>query len=104
MPVVALRLSTVGELAWEPHTSADLGRLRWDTLWEAGQPHGIIAAGRQALTSMRLGKGHREWGTDLTAERDPYEAGLGFAVRTDKGYFPGATRCAADRRPRPGGS
>ncbi|MFI5608758.1 FAD-dependent oxidoreductase [Amycolatopsis sp. NPDC051903] len=89
VPVIALRVSAVGELGWELHTSADLGRLLWDTLWEAGRPHGIIAAGRAALTSMRLEKGYREWGTDLTAEHDPYEAGLGFAVRTDKGYFLG---------------
>ncbi|MFD9895335.1 FAD-dependent oxidoreductase [Amycolatopsis sp. NPDC059027] len=89
IPVVAMRLSYVGELGWELYTGADLGRRLWDTLWEAGRPHGIIAAGREAFASMRLEKGYRSWGTDLTTEHDPYEAGLGFAVRRDKGYFLG---------------
>jgi glycine cleavage system aminomethyltransferase T len=89
VPVTALRLSYVGELGWELYTAADMGRKLWDTLWEAGQAHGVIAAGRDAFASMRLEKGYRSWGTDLTAEHDPYEAGLGFAVRMDKGYFVG---------------
>ncbi len=89
VPVTAMRLSYVGELGWELYTSADLGRKLWDTLWEAGQKHGIIAAGREAFSSMRLEKGYRLWGTDVTAEHDPYEAGIGFAVRMDKGYFIG---------------
>jgi glycine cleavage system aminomethyltransferase T len=79
----------VGELGWELYTSADLGRELWDTLWDAGQAHGVIAAGRDAFSSMRLEKGYRLWGTDVTAEHDPFEAGLGFAVRMDKGYFIG---------------
>ncbi len=89
VPVVALRLSYVGELGWELYTTADQGRRLWDTLWEAGQPHGIIAAGREAFTSMRLEKGYRSWGVDVTAEHSPDEAGLGFAVRRGKGYFLG---------------
>ncbi|MFF5987782.1 GcvT family protein [Prauserella flavalba] len=89
VPVTALRLSYVGELGWELYTTADLGRLLWDTLWEAGQAHGVLAAGRDAFNSMRLEKGYRAWGADMTTEHDPYEAGLGFAVRMDKGYFIG---------------
>ncbi|MEC3982082.1 GcvT family protein [Amycolatopsis sp. H20-H5] len=89
VPVTAMRLSYVGELGWELYTTADLGARLWDTLWEAGQSHGVIAAGRDAFASMRLEKGYRSWGTDVTAEHDPYEAGLGFAVRMDKGYFIG---------------
>jgi glycine cleavage system aminomethyltransferase T/glycine/D-amino acid oxidase-like deaminating enzyme len=89
VPVTALRLSYVGELGWELYTTADLGRALWDTLWEAGQRFGVIAAGRGAFNSMRLEKGYRSWGTDLTTEHDPYEAGLGFAVRMDKGPFVG---------------
>ncbi|MEU4667032.1 FAD-dependent oxidoreductase [Amycolatopsis sp. NPDC023774] len=87
VPVLVLRRS--GAPGWELHTSADLGRLLWDTLWEAGQPHGIAAAGHEAFTSLRRENGGRTWGTDFTAEHDPYEAGLGFAVRMDKGYFLG---------------
>ncbi|GGU59546.1 sarcosine dehydrogenase [Lentzea flava] len=87
VPVTALRLSYVGELGWELYTTADLGLKLWDTLWEAGQEHGVIAAGRGAFASLRLEKGYRSWGTDLTDEHDPFEAGLGFAVRTDKDFL-----------------
>jgi glycine cleavage system aminomethyltransferase T len=94
VPVTALRLSYVGELGWELYTTADAGRRLWDALWEAGQPSGIIAAGRSAFNSLRLEKGYRSWGTDMTTEHDPYEAGLGFAVRMDKGEFVGRTALA----------
>jgi glycine cleavage system aminomethyltransferase T len=84
-----MRLSYVGELGWEIYTSADLGLRLWDTLWEAGLAHGIIAAGRSAFNSLRLEKGYRSWGTDMTTEHDPVSAGLEFAVRMDKGDFIG---------------
>ena len=89
VPVTVLRVSEVGEAGWELHTDADLGRMLWDTLWTAGQPHGIVAAGQEALRSLRMEEGHRNCGIDVTTEHDPYEAGLGFAVRMDKGYFLG---------------
>ena len=89
VPVTAWRLSYVGELGWEIYTSADLGQRLWDTLWEAGQEHGIIAAGRGAFNGLRLEKGYRSFGGDMTNEHDPYEAGLGFAVKLDKGDFIG---------------
>ena len=89
VPVTALRLSYVGELGWELYTSADLGLNLWDTLWRAGAPLGVVAAGRSAFNSLRLEKGYRAWGVDMTTEHDPYEAGLGFAVRMDKGDFIG---------------
>ncbi|MFI9763811.1 FAD-dependent oxidoreductase [Streptomyces sp. NPDC051963] len=84
VPVTAMRLSYVGELGWELYTTADLGLRLWDTLWEAGREHGVIAAGRSAFNSLRLEKGYRAWGTDMTDEHNPYEAGVGFAVRRDK--------------------
>lgn len=89
VPVTAMRLSYVGELGWELYTSADTGLRLWDTLWEAGQRHGVIAAGRSAFNSLRLEKGYRAWGHDMTAEHNPYEAGVGFAVRMDRGDFVG---------------
>ncbi|MFF5287867.1 GcvT family protein [Paractinoplanes globisporus] len=89
VPVTALRLSYVGELGWELYTSADLGLKLWDTLWQAGTSLGVVAAGRSAFNSLRLEKGYRAWGIDMTTEHDPYEAGLGFAVRMDKGDFVG---------------
>jgi glycine cleavage system aminomethyltransferase T/glycine/D-amino acid oxidase-like deaminating enzyme len=96
VPVTALRLSYVGELGWELYTTADMGCKLWDTLWSAGQPLGLIAAGRGAFTSLRLEKGYRSFGADMTFEHDPYEAGLGFAVRLDKGDFIG--RSALEQR------
>ncbi|MGW7531898.1 GcvT family protein [Amycolatopsis sp. NPDC054798] len=96
VPVTILRLSYVGELGWEIYTSADNGQRLWDALWRAGQPLGVIAAGRGAFNSLRLEKGYRLWGTDMTTEHDPYEAGVGFAVRPAKGDFVG--RAAIDGR------
>ena len=89
VPVTAMRLSYVGELGWELYTSADNGQRLWDVLWDAGQPLGLIAAGRTAFNSLRLEKGYRSWGADMTTEHDPYEAGLGFAVRMAKESFVG---------------
>ncbi|MEU6084881.1 FAD-dependent oxidoreductase [Streptomyces sp. NPDC047108] len=96
VPVTAMRLSYVGELGWELYTTADLGLKLWDTLWEAMQPHGGIAAGRGAFNSLRLEKGYRAFGTDMTYEHDPYEAGLAFAVKLDRGDFIG--RAALEER------
>ncbi|SEO88610.1 GcvT family protein [Amycolatopsis saalfeldensis] len=89
VPVTAMRLSYVGELGWEVYTEADNGQRLWDALWAAGRELGVIAAGRAAFNSLRLEKGYRLWGTDMTTEHDPYEAGVGFAVRPAKGAFAG---------------
>ena len=91
VPVIAMRLSYVGELGWEIYTSAENGLRLWDTLWRAGQPHGVIAAGRTAFNALRLEKGFRAWGTDMTSEHNPYEAGVDFAVRTKKTVHVGAS-------------
>src|SRR5207245_5907219 len=72
VPVTAMRLSYVGELGWELYTTADLGPRLWDTLWEAVRRHDGIAAGRAAFNSLRLEKGYRSFGTDMTFEHDPY--------------------------------
>jgi glycine cleavage system aminomethyltransferase T len=89
VPVTAMRLSYVGELGWELYTTADNGQRLWDVLWAAGRRHGIIAAGRAAFNSLRLEKGYRSWGADMTTEYNPYEAGLGFAVSPRKESFVG---------------
>ncbi|WP_063731666.1 GcvT family protein [Streptomyces sp. RTd22] len=96
VPVTAMRLSYVGELGWELYTTADMGAKLWDTLWDAGREHGIIAAGRGAFNSLRLEKGYRSFGHDMTYEHDPYEAGVGFAVKRDKDDFIG--KAALERR------
>jgi glycine cleavage system aminomethyltransferase T/glycine/D-amino acid oxidase-like deaminating enzyme len=94
IPVTAMRLSYVGELGWELYTTAEYGLKLWDLLFEAGQEHGIVAAGRGAFNSMRLEKGYRLWGTDMTSEHHPYQAGLGFSVAKDKTGFVGAEALA----------
>jgi len=95
IPVTAMRLSYVGELGWELYTTAEYGLKLWDLLFEAGKEHGIIAAGRGAFNSMRLEKGYRLWGTDMTSQHHPYEAGLGFSIAKDKEDFVGCEALAA---------
>jgi glycine cleavage system aminomethyltransferase T/glycine/D-amino acid oxidase-like deaminating enzyme len=104
VPARALRVTFVGELGWEIYASSEYGATLWETLWEAGAARGMVAAGYRAIDSMRLEKGYRVWGSDLTPETTPYEAGLGFAVKLDKpGGFAGrdalvAARAAGPRR------
>ena len=95
MPVLASRVTYVGELGWELYAPVEYGTRLWDLLWEAGQPLGAAAAGYRAIDSLRLEKGYRYWSQDLDSEHDPYEAGLGFAVKLDKGDFIG--RAALER-------
>jgi glycine cleavage system aminomethyltransferase T len=89
VPALALRISYAGELGWELYTPAEYALHLWDTLWQAGQPLGLIAAGGGAFDSLRLERGYRLWGADIHGEYHPYEAGLGFAVKLDKGDFLG---------------
>ena len=88
-PARALRVSYVGELGWEIYVPTEYGLSVWDALWEAGQAIGIVAAGGGAFESLRLEKGYRLWGTDIHTEYNPYEAGLGWAVKLNKGNFLG---------------
>jgi glycine cleavage system aminomethyltransferase T len=80
VPVVALRVSYVGELGWELWAPAEYGERLWERLWEAGQDLDVRPMGGGALESMRLEKGYRLWGTDIDTDSDPFAAGLGFAV------------------------
>lgn len=102
IPVTALRLSYVGERGWELYATADVGLRLWDVLWDAGQSHGLVAAGRGAFNALRLEKGYRSWGIDMTTEHVPTEAGLDFAVKNTKDDFVGkvalANRSAASTR------
>lgn len=91
VPVLALRVTYVGELGWELYAPMEYGRTLWDLLWGAGQEYGMAAAGYRAIDSLRLEKGYRYWSTDIHSEYTPYEAGLGFAVRLRKGDFLGRT-------------
>ena len=86
VPAFAQRISYVGELGYELYGPMEMGARLWDTLWTAGRDDGLIAAGLGAFDSLRLEKGYRLWGQDITTEHDPFEAGLGFAVRMDKDF------------------
>ncbi len=89
VPVLAVRVTYVGELGWEFYCPMEYGQRLWDVLWEAGQKDGIVAAGYRAIDSLRLEKGYRYWSADISPDYTPYEAGMGFAVKIDKGAFIG---------------
>ena len=74
---------------WELYCPTEFGLRLWDTIWEAGREHGLVAGGYKAIDSLRLEKGYRVWGADITPDDTPWEAGLGFAVKLDKGDFIG---------------
>jgi 4-methylaminobutanoate oxidase (formaldehyde-forming) len=84
VPVRALRVTYVGELGWELYCPTEYGLGLWRALWAAGEKHGMVAGGYRAIDSLRLEKGYRVWGADITPDETPYEAGLGFCVRLDK--------------------
>lgn len=87
--VLAQRVTYVGELGWELYLDPEWAARVWDRLWAAGSPHGIAVAGYRALDSLRIEKGYRYFGTDLTMLDDPFEAGLASCVRLDKEAFVG---------------
>ncbi len=100
VPVLAQRVTFVGEYGFELHAPAEFGLTLWDALCAAGQPHGMLPAGYRALDCLRLEKGYRAWGTDLTPVTSPLEAGLGFAVALDKpAPFIGRAALERDREP-----
>lgn len=88
-PVLALRVSYVGELGWELHVPTEYALHVFDTIWEAGKPMGLVNVGYRAIDSLRLEKGYRYWSADLSTERTPLEAGLDFCVKFEKGEFLG---------------
>jgi glycine cleavage system aminomethyltransferase T/glycine/D-amino acid oxidase-like deaminating enzyme len=85
-PVWAQRISYAGELGWELYGQFAMGDRTWELLWNAGREHGIVAAGLGAFDTLRLEKGYRFWGQDISTEYDPFEAGIGFAVKMDKDF------------------
>jgi 4-methylaminobutanoate oxidase (formaldehyde-forming) len=94
VPVIASRVTYVGELGWELYCPAEYALRLWDVL----HVDGVTPGGYRAIDALRLEKGYRAWASDLTSETTPYEAGLGFAVKRDKGEFLG--RDALDPEPR----
>lgn len=88
-PVRALRVSYVGELGYELHHPLEYQRHLHEQLVEAGAELGLVDFGYRALESLRLEKGYRLWGPDLSPQHTPLEAGLGRFVRLDKPAFVG---------------
>jgi 4-methylaminobutanoate oxidase (formaldehyde-forming) len=80
----ALRVTYVGELGWELHVPIEATGAVFDALMAAGAPHRIRPVGYRALESLRLEKGYRAWGSDITPNDTPLEAGLGWAVKLRK--------------------
>jgi len=89
VPVQAVRVTYVGELGWELYMPIASGLRVWDALWEAGVPRSLRPVGYRAVDSLRLEKGYRYWSADVTPDYTPYEAGLGFCVKLDRGDFQG---------------
>ncbi len=78
---LAMRISYVGEFGWELHVARNAAQEVYALLLEAGTPHGVDHYGLYAANAMRLEKGYRAWGSDLTTERSPIEAGLNAFVK-----------------------
>ena len=89
VPCLAVRVTFVGELGWELYCPSEYAVGLWDSLMAAGEPHGLVPGGYRAIESLRLEKGYRVWGSDVTTTDSPFEAGLGFAVKMTKGEFIG---------------
>jgi glycine cleavage system aminomethyltransferase T/glycine/D-amino acid oxidase-like deaminating enzyme len=87
--ILAQRITYVGELGYELYVPRQWAVQVWDRLVASGTEHGITPGGYRALESLRLEKGYRYFGTDLTSLDTPYESGLGFCVALDKGEFNG---------------
>src|SRR5207247_2505428 len=85
--VRAVRITFVGELGWELNVPMDQLALVYDRLMDAGLDFGITNAGHYAINSLRLEKGYRAWGADLSPDDTPLEAGLTFAIDWRKSFL-----------------
>ena len=92
-PVLALRVTYLGELGWELHMPVEVAV----TVYEALQAVGVVNAGYRAIESLRLEKGYRAWGSDIGPDHTPIEAGLGWACKMKSGVpFQGRDALAAE--------
>ncbi len=90
--VYLLRVNFVGALGWELHFPIEYAHHLFDALFAAGAEFDIGMAGMRAMESLRIEKSYRMWGSDLTPDYTPYEAGLDRFVRMNKGAFIGKER------------
>jgi 4-methylaminobutanoate oxidase (formaldehyde-forming) len=96
---LAARISYAGELGWELYLPREQAVGAWDRLMDAGAARDLVPFGYRALEGLRLEKGYRYYGTDLTMLETPDEAGLGAFVRPGKGPFVGREAIIAARSP-----
>ena len=82
--VLASRRTYMGELGWELYVPVEFAATVFDTLEEAGRTFGLRDAGYYAIDTLRLEKGYRAWGRELTPDDTPWQAGLGWAVKLGK--------------------
>ncbi len=95
-PVLALRVTYVGELGWELHMPTDVAVTVYEALMAAGAPLGLVNAGYRAIETLRLEKGYRAWGADIGPDHTPVEAGLVWACKMKSGMaFRGRDALAA---------
>jgi sarcosine dehydrogenase len=85
----ATRITYVGELGWELYLPVDVALTVWKEIVAVGEEFGLKVCGYRAIESLRLEKGYRAWGTEISTETNPWEAGLGFAVALKKDSFIG---------------
>lgn len=98
-PVLAMRVTYVGELGWELHVPAEYAISVYQALETAGADHGLRNAGYRAIESLRLEKGYLAWGADIGPDHTPLEAGLGWAVKLKRDLpFQGREALAAQQR------
>ena len=97
-PVLAMRITYVGELGWELHLPTEYAATVYDALHAAGAEHGLRNAGYRAIETLRLEKGYRAWSSDIGPDHTPDEAGLGWAVKMRSNIqFKGRDAIAAQR-------
>jgi 4-methylaminobutanoate oxidase (formaldehyde-forming) len=98
--VRAVRLTYVGELGWELHVPVEQAGHVYDLLMATGADLGVANAGHYAINSLRLEKGYRAFGAELSPDETPFEAGLAFAVDFTKNFLGKTAMLAAKERPR----
>ena len=100
VPVYALRVTYVGELGWELYAHTEFGVALWRTLWEAGQPHGMVAGGYRAIDALRIEKGYASGRATSRRTRRRTRRGSGSRSRSTRASISSAaTRWWRPRRP-----
>ena len=93
-PALAFRVTYIGELGWELYIPVEFMQYAYEVLAEAGAEFAITDIGYRAVDSLRLEKRYLAWGSDITPDFNPIEAGLGFVIDWEKGDFVGAKALA----------